>query len=423
MFPHRILLLTDLLPPQFAPRITSLVQLLPTDQWSVDVISEQIVGQHSGAHGSVESASSLIAHRVDRIQLSPTRRSLLYSLADALWQVKSKRLLCYLRRQYDLTKYDLIVGMSYRTFPLPAVAKLVDLTGLPAVMDCRDIVEEYTPQGFLPAPLPGWLPCRRLVYRWLRGRFIKARTKALGKASAITTVSEWHREQLQQLHPMQAVLCIPNGYDEKLFVATPSQKCHLPLRILYTGRLLSLDMRDPTLLLSALQMLDRKGRLTPGVIEVHWYCDVASQRLIEVLLESYSSAVSSCMHFHAMVPYVDVPRLLARADIILLLGRKETPQGPHGMVTTKVFEAMAMHRPILMVESDESVVARLLRAHGGALAATEVAEVMTFLEGHLERLERGEILDSNVFTPSHECYTREAMAKSFAQLFANVIHR
>ena len=48
---------------------------------------------------------------------------------------------------------------------------------------------------------------------------------------------------------------------------------------------------------------------------------------------------------------------------------------------------------------------------------------MTFLEGHLERLERGEILDPNVFTPSHECYTREAMAKSFAQLFANVIHR
>ena len=54
MPPHRILLLTDLLPPQFAPRITALLQRLPEGEWQVDVVSEEIRGDHLGSHGSVE---------------------------------------------------------------------------------------------------------------------------------------------------------------------------------------------------------------------------------------------------------------------------------------------------------------------------------------------------------------------------------
>lgn len=421
MRPHRILLLTDLLPPQFAPRITALLQRLPERDWQVDVVSEEIRGDHLGSHGSVERLSSLPAHRLERVPLAPTRGRSLYALADALWQVKSRRFVRHLRRHYDLTQYALIVGMSYRTFPLPAVARLARQTGLPAVMDCRDIVEEYTPEGFLPAPLPRWLPLRKEAYRWLRRQFIKARTKALRAASAITTVSEWHRDQLQQLHPEQQVVCIPNGYDERLFVASPEVAPQLPLRIVYTGRLLSLDMRDPTLLLEALQESALSRWVRRGAVEVHWYCDNASQQLLESLLERYSSEVRACQHFHAMVPYAEVPKLLAQADILLLLGRREQPEGPHGMVTTKLFEAMAMRRPILMVESDESVVAQILRAHAGSLAATDVAQVVQFVTDHLERLERGEVLPVDTFTDHYQQYTRAAMAEAFAQLFGTLV--
>lgn len=421
MRPHRILLLTDLLPPQFAPRITALLQRLPERDWQVDVVSEEIRGDHLGSHGSVERLSSLPAHRLERVPLAPTRGRSLYALADALWQVKSRRFVRHLRRHYDLTQYALIVGMSYRTFPLPAVARLARQTGLPAVMDCRDIVEEYTPEGFLPAPLPRWLPLRKEAYRWLRRQFIKARTRALRAASAITTVSEWHRDQLQQLHPDQQVFCIPNGYDERLFVASPEVSPQLPLRIVYTGRLLSLEMRDPTLLLEALQESALSRWVRRGAVEVHWYCDNASQQLLESLLERYSGEVRACQHFHAMVPYAEVPTLLAQADMLLLLGRREQPEGPHGMVTTKLFEAMAMHRPILMVESDESVVAQILRAHAGSLAATDVAQVVQFVTEHLERLERGEVLPVDTFTDHYQQYTRAAMAEAFAQLFGTLV--
>ena len=421
MHPHRILLLTDLLPPQFAPRITALLQRLPERDWQVDVVSEEIRGDHLGSHGSVERRSSLPAHRLERVPLVPTRFRSLYALADALWQVKCRRFVRHLRRHYDLTQYALIVGMSYRTFPLPAVARLARQTGLPTVMDCRDIVEEYTPEGFLPAPLPRWLPLRKEAYSWLRRQFIKARTKALRAATAITTVSEWHRDQLQQLHPDQQVFCIPNGYDERLFVASPEAAPQLPLRIVYTGRLLSLEMRDPTLLLEALQESALSRWVRRGAVEVHWYCDNASQQLLESLLERYSSEVRACQHFHSMVPYAEVPKLLAQADILLLLGRREQPEGPHGMVTTKLFEAMAMRRPILMVESDESVVAQILRAHAGSLAATDVAQVVQFVTDHLERLERGEMLPMDAFTDHYQQYTRAAMAEAFARLFGTLV--
>lgn len=421
MPPHRILLLTDLLPPQFAPRITALLQRLPEGDWQVDVVSEEIRGDHRGSHGSVEQKSSLPAHHLERVRLAPMRGRSLYALADALWQVKSRRLVRHLRQHYDLTRYALIVGMSYRTFPLPAVALLARQTRLPAVMDCRDVVEEYTPEGFLPAPLPRWVPMRREVYRWLRRRFIKARTKALRAASAIMTVSEWHRDQLQQMHPDQQVICIPNGYDERLFVASPEEAPQLPLRIVYTGRLLSLEMRDPTLLLEALQEEALSRWVNRGAIEVHWYCDNASQQLLESLLKGYSDKVRACQHFHSMVPYAEVPTLLAQANMLLLLGRREQPEGPHGMVTTKLFEAMAMHRPILMVESDESVVAQILRAHGGALAATNVVQVVEFVTHHLERLERGEVLPIDTFTDHYKQYTRAAMAEAFTQLFGTLV--
>lgn len=421
MLPHRILLLTDLLPPQFAPRITALLQRLPERDWQVDVVSEEIRGDHQGSHGSVERMSTLPIHRLERVPLAPKKGRSLYALADALWQVKSRRLVRHLRQHYDLTQYELIVGMSYRTFPLPAVARLARQTGLPAVMDCRDIVEEYTPEGFLPAPLPRWVPMRRKFYSWLRTRFIKARTAALRHASAITTVSEWHRDQLQQLHPELPVFCIPNGYDEGLFIAQPERSPQLPLRIVYTGRLLSLEMRDPTLLLEALQEEALDKWIQRGAIEVHWYCDNASQRLLEQLLEAYPPSVRACQHFHAMVPYAEVPKLLAQADMLLLLGRREQPEGPHGMVTTKLFEAMAMRRPILMVESDEGVVAQILRAHGGALAATGVAQVVDFVAHHLKRLEHGETLPRETFTDHYQQYTREAMAEAFVQLFRTLV--
>ena len=265
------------------------------------------------------------------------------------------------------------------------------------------------------------MPLRREAYRWLRRRFIKARTEALRAATAITTVSEWHRDLLQQLHPKQRVVCIPNGYEERLFVASPEEAPQLPLRIVYTGRLLSLEMRDPTLLLEALQEETLRRWVSRGAVEVHWYCDTASQQLLETLLERYSDEVCACQHFHAMVPYAKVPTLLAQADMLLLLGRREQPEGPHGMVTTKLFEAMAMRRPILMVESDESVVAQILRAYGGALAATDVAQVVQFVAHHLERLERGELLPIETFTDHYQQYTRAAMAKAFAELFGTLV--
>lgn len=91
------------------------------------------------------------------------------------------------------------------------------------------------------------------------------------------------------------------------------------------------------------------------------------------------------------------------------------------MVTTKLFEAMAMRRPILMVESDESVVAQILRAHAGSLAATDVAQVVQFVTDHLERLERGEVLPVDTFTDHYQQYTRAAMAEAFAQLFGTLV--
>lgn len=417
---RRILLLSDLVPPHFSPRIVALLKRLPAAEWSVDVVSEQIDFSAAQAHGHVD-AHSLDAEetyiRIDRVKLTTTGwLGRLRSLSDALRNSKSRRLLTYIHRHYDLSQYDLLVGMSYRTFPLPAVARLAAESGLPCLMDCRDIVEEYTPCGYLPAPLPSRLPLRPYIYRWLRSRFISARTRALDHATTISTVSEWHRDTLRRLHPDRRVVCIPNGYDETLFVAQPHIPS-LPLRIVYTGRLLSIEMRDPTLLYEALSTPSLLSAIEAGTVELHWYTDSASQVLLERELGRYPVALREAHHFHEMVSFEEVPRLLSEADVILLLGNREAPDGPHGMVTTKLFEAMAMLRPILMVRSDESVVAREIEKHGNSCAGESVEEVALFLEQQLSRIRAGLATMPSQFTTAYQQYTREAMARSFVEEF------
>lgn len=313
------------------------------------------------------------------------------------------------RQREALPAPDAILALSYRKYPLLAAQLLAKQWGVPWIADCRDIVEQYSRGDFLPRPLT--LLGRRLtaLERWIGKRYIEQRNRAIATAHTLITVSRWHREVLRGVHP--SVRIIYNGYDEGLFrlrQATPTDR----LRIVYTGRILSLQMRDPSLIFEVLG----SERLRTQPIDLIFYTDDHSARL----LERYNIDGSGArLEVRPMVSAQEVPDILADASLILLLGNEERAGGPHGMLSTKLFEAMAMRRPLVLLPDTSSETAEVVRQSGLGIATNSPAELEEYLLALL-----AEWRTHGTTTPKHpnlaliERYTRARQAAEFAALLS-----
>ena len=416
--PLKLLLLTDLFPPHFAPRMAYFASYLHNHGWDVTVVTEQIPAGRAQAHDTLFPDS--FPGKVLRLPLVSGQGSPLGSLKDALFQSKSKRLQHYLKKELSPAAFHLVLAFSYRTFPLPAAAWIARKYHLPVWMDCRDLVEQYPLKDILPGrPLARMGCLERPLLRFLRRKFVKARTRALQSAQAISTVSPWHKDLLRSIHPGASVDLLPNGFDETLFVPEPPVHSDR-FRIIFTGRVLSLQMRDPSLLFDALEQEPLRAQLQKGVIEIAWYTDAHSQRLLTQALAGRTPALRQANTFYAMIPFTEMPRLLRSASVVLLLGnREEAEDAPHGMIGTKTFEAMAMRRPILFTRSDDGSLASLLEPYGAACCAGTQAAVSEFLTRQLAdwRAHSGVTLPAggNVNASYAASFARERVADSLCR--------
>lgn len=372
-----LLILADHYPPLFAPRALSIVQHLTRCGWQCHVITEEIPATQltASGHGNV-FADEADCCSVERVR--PRKRfSRQEAIAEALWSAKERRLEQYIKTHHSLQQTDLILAFSYRNFPFRTASRLSRFYGIPWVADCRDIIEQYDNWRFAPN-LPEHLSTIKQWALQQAGRYlIRKRNKWLKSAARVVTVSPWHKQQLEPILGAERTLCLYNGFDSALFIPKPiaTEQFH----IVYTGRIMSLGMRDPSLLFEALSAPELQEPVKNGQIIVDWYTDEHSKALLATMLRNYPECVRNAQKMHQTVPFRQVPEILNRASVILLLGNKEQPQGPHGIVSTKLFEALAMEKPILYVRSDEAVAASLLQRAGTGLAAVNSAEVIHFL--------------------------------------------
>lgn len=101
--------------------------------------------------------------------------------------------------------------------------------------------------------------------------------------------------------------------------------------------------------------------------------------------------------------------------------QRPSKRQPHGILTTKLFEALGVDKPILCVRSDEDVIAALLKENGQGCAATTVEEVEAFLSAaHAQWKAQG-----YTHTPGSpalkERYRRDRQAQAFEQIFLNIL--
>lgn len=402
----RVLILCDLFPPAFGPRMGYLCKYLKQAGWQVEVIAEAMDDQ-TFAFLADSCPVTFVPYYTAKNKFLRKLQWIFTLLADFLFSYKDRKMAKVAHRICQHQAFDLILCSSFRTFPLVAARLTAQRHHLPLVVDLRDIIEQYAGNEFLSHSFHvcPWLD--KQLTALLRRKLLNDRNRTLRMASHVTTVSPWHVEQLKQYNPH--VSLIYNGYDPDLFY--PDHRPNRRFTITYTGRILSLAMRNPELLF--------KGVLLSGLsaeqITLEWYVDPASEALLKEAAAQYQ--VSKYMSYQSYVPASEIPSVLNGSSMLLLLTEKSGEHAPKGIMTTKFFEALAVDKPILCVPSDESYLEENIRRTRSGLAARSAEEVAQFI---LQYYRQWETQGYTATTPDHEeikRFSRKGQAEQFMQLF------
>jgi len=248
-----------------------------------------------------------------------------------------------------------VVYASGPPFTGLVVARLVArATGAPLVLEYRD---RWLEDPYREAP--AW---RRSLERRIEDWVARS-------AAAIVTVSEpWAADYRRRWgKPVTVVL---NGYDPDDVPAELPEALGDPgvLTVVYTGVIYA-GKRDPSPLFAALQ---RMGPLRER-IEVRFY----GTNEADVMPLAARFGAADRVRVFGRVPYKDSLRIQAQADVLLLMQWNDPRE--QGNCPAKLFEYLAMRRPVLCFGFPQGVPAAILKERNAGVLANDPDAVARWL--------------------------------------------
>ncbi len=303
-----------------------------------------------------------------------TKPSLWQFVGDKLWQQADREFAKMLIAKYPKGRFDVILCSTYYYFPLLTAEKLSQAWGIPYVVDLRDIVEQWGKASYFTTKLPRLGGLEKVAARWYEQRNLRMRNRVMDGAKAVVTISPWHQKHLQSLTRTHVHL-IYNGYDEE--EVHWEEKNTRVFSIAFIGRFMSLKLRQPHLLLEALGEMLQAGEADPSEWRLDIYAEPEREEEVRTLARQYGA--EQLVVWHTFVPRKELGKIMAESSVLLALGCPPE-EGQHGILGTKVFEAIGAEKPLLLVPSDEDSLAELIRETGIGCAAKDVEEVKVFLQ-------------------------------------------
>jgi glycosyltransferase involved in cell wall biosynthesis len=337
-------------------------------------------------------------------------------LRDVFFDYKNGKIYKEALKQIENHNFSLILCSTYRTFPLPAARKLVRRTGLPLVADLRDIIEQYTGYEFITHKIPKFPGLEKLIINYFKRKNLKERNKTLRMAKAVTTVSLWHVEVLKSFNPN--VNLIYNGYDSDIFYPVDIKED--TFHITYTGRLLSVEMRNPDLLFRAVERLALEKVIHSGQFRICWFVDKKSEAIIEKEASKYP-VIKDFMRYYGYMAATEIPKILNSSAILLILTNKADEKGPKGVMTTKFFEYLAVGKPVLCVRGDEGCLEEVINKTKSGLSAHNADEVYDFIKQHFENWKSGKPVVDISDKEEIKKFSREKQALQFMEIFKQIM--
>ncbi len=394
----RLLLICDAFPPAFAPRMGNLCKFL--HGFNITVVAPDADLQK----WPMDLPQNVTVHRFG-LTSKFAAVNLFYKLCNYAFSLDDRRLYAKASRALAGQKFDIVLCASFYIFPLLCGAKMAKKLQIPLVVDLRDIVEQYAqPVGL--QRVAGFFKLRWLN-RWRRNRLLRS-------VDAVTTVSPWHVAELQKYN--SHIRLIYNGFDADEFY--PNAVKTDKFVITYTGRLLGGAYQNPTLFFEAMRTLCKEAKFREDVC-VRWFVDGDSERQILSLTQQFD--LGDCTELNALVSATEIPNILRASSVVLVLTEKSTANGPHGVMTTKFFEALGCEKPVLCVRSDEGCLAEVVSQTNAGVAATNVEQVEQFIcEKYAEWQQLG-CTHQAVNQEEKAKFSRQTQAQQFAEIFCNLM--
>ena len=396
----KILIVTDCFPPNFAPRMGLLSANLEKLGYDITIISEDNCEKH---YNLPNLPKKVYSHNYQS-NLSKTKYYI-KSFLNLIYDHKSKS---FYKKYYNSIKdekFDLVLCSTFNEFPLGLAYKISSKLQIPLVCDIRDIAEQFGNNIY---SFSKRNKLESLFTDLLRKRRLKRRNFVLQNANAITTISPWHKEFLSKFN--KNVHLIYNGFSKDDFSFNESKSDTFD--IIYTGRILDTNTRNPELLFNAIE------ELSLDKIRLVWYMDAKSKCIINETLQPYPKSQKLSV-FMDLVSINEIPTLLQQSSIVLVLTNKSGENGPKGIMTTKFFEAVGVEKPVLCVRSDEGCLAQVISETNAGLAAKTTEEVKDFITEKYSEWQKNGFTRQDIINKEYFC--RENQAKQFVEIFNNLV--
>lgn len=397
-----ILIVTDCFPPNFAPRMGALSSNLKNMGINVTVISED----NSEKHYNLPHLPKDIYRYNYQASLSKVK----YYLKTAVNLFFDHKSIAFYRRFYHTIKYgkfDMVLCSTFNEFPLSLAYRISKKLNIPLVCDMRDLIEQFGEIQYSHTAFSS-NAFNRFFASLLRNKRIRRRNFVLSKASAVTTVSPWHKEFLSKINGN--VHLIYNGYSSDIFY--PQEKISSTFDIIYTGRFLDSNTDSLNMLFSAVEELDIKD------LRLVWYTDSKSGGTIKKALEKYPKCME-CAEINDMVSIQEVPNLLAESSVVLVLNYNSEANHTKGIMTTKFFEAVGVEKPVLCVRGDDGCLSQVIGETNAGVAASSVEEVKNFIREKYNEWQKNGFTRQNIRNKEYFC--RENQANQFIEIFNTLI--
>lgn len=414
---NNILLVTEVFPPAFNPRMGYLTKYLTEMQINVDIITENFVNDNNFKELQGDN-------RIIRVDITNTDTPT--NFLQKLWRLINRKRHFYnnyrpfykaYTKHFSTNNYDVVlVSVSWQLFVLKAANKIAKLQRCPLIVDLRDIHEQKSVIEYFSLKELG---LKNYIFQLFDTSFkkyvISFRNKYIESSNAVISVSDWHIEVLSKINSKSFL--IYNGFAPELF--KPEPKKSKIFSIIYTGIVLENNESDPTLLFKALRLIVQNERIKPENFRVIFY---TPQRFrINVTTNPYYKYISGFVDFKDYVDNKYIPDLLNESSIALVLINKADDNGPKGIMTTKFFEYIGCERPVLLVPNDHGVLEKLITKTNIGCAANNADDVVNFIRQKFTEWEQKGYTTVNVDPELKNKFSRKEQANEFLQIFNNAL--
>lgn len=292
---------------------------------------------------------------------------------------------------------DLIIATA-EPFVLFKYADMLSSTsGIPWVADYRDCWNEG------PQDKP-----KDFLNRFLRSILVRIEKKLIQSALLITTPSPSYQIALKKLHSSKKIEVVYNGHDiNETELIESSETRSKNFEIAYAGIIYPHQQLE--VFLEGVKLFTEKN----SNIEMKlWFYGLNFYPEMVKRLNSYDKSLLSIINTTDRIPYENVIKKMRQAQILLLL----SDEGANWL-NAKVFDYLAISKPILLVKNDKGILEKILDDSGIGYKASSEEDVKNILQN----LYNDYFLNNIKFRKplNSDFYSRKTQAGTFAELITN----